>query len=152
MESKFILLVEDDPDDVDLTRRAFQRNKITNEIVVVRDGAEAQDFLFGTGAYADRDPRILPSVILLDIKLPKINGFELLRRLRASELPRLIPVVFLTSSREERDLIKGYELGANSYICKPVDFDQFAEAVRQLGLYWLFLNEPPPLSKERRSK
>lgn len=141
---KAILLVEDNPDDEALTLRALARNNIRNEVVVARDGAEALDWLFGTGAHQGRDPRELPSLILLDLKLPKVDGLEVLRRLRADERTRLTPVVILTSSREEQDRISGYTLGANSYIRKPVDFGQFVEAVRQLGLYWLVLNEPPP--------
>jgi CheY-like chemotaxis protein len=137
-----ILLVEDNPDDEALTRRALAKNNIQNEVQVAHDGAEALDFLLGTGAHAGRP--IAPEVILLDLKLPKVDGLEVLRRIRADDRTRLLPVVILTSSREERDLISGYGLGANSYIRKPVDFQQFVEAVRQLGLYWLVLNEPPP--------
>jgi two-component system response regulator len=137
-----ILLVEDNPDDEALTRRALVKNNIQNEVLVAHDGAEALDYLFGTGARAGRP--IAPEVILLDLKLPKVDGLEVLRRIRADDRTRLLPVVILTSSREERDLISGYGLGANSYIRKPVDFQQFVEAVRQLGLYWLVLNEPPP--------
>lgn len=144
MESGTILLVEDNPNDELLTLRAFQKNNIGNQIIVVRDGEEALDFLFGTGAYADRDPRQLPHVILLDLKLPKVDGLEVLRRIRADERTRRLPVVILTSSNEERDLMAGYEGGANSYVRKPVDFTQFVEAARQLGLYWLMLNEGPP--------
>jgi CheY-like chemotaxis protein len=149
VEKKVILLVEDNPDDVDLTLRALRKGNILNELVVARDGVEALDYLFGTGAHADRDLSIMPTVILLDLKLPKIDGLEVLRRLRANERTKFLPVVILTSSKEEQDLIDGYKLGANSYIRKPVDFVQFSEAVRQLELYWLLLNEPPP---ERRSK
>jgi len=137
-----ILLVEYNPDDEALTRRALAKNNIQNEVQVAHDGAEALDFLLGTGAHAGRP--IAPEVILLDLKLPKVDGLEVLRRIRADDRTRLLPVVILTSSREERDLISGYGLGANSYIRKPVDFQQFVEAVRQLGLYWLVLNEPPP--------
>jgi len=144
MKQACILLVEDNPDDVELTLRAFKNSNIRNEIVVARDGAEALDYLFVTGAYAGRDADIMPAVILLDLKLPKIDGLEVLRRLRADARTKLLPVVILTSSKEERDLINGYRLGANSYIRKPVDFIQFSEAVRQLGLYWLIINEPPP--------
>lgn len=144
MEEKLILLVEDNPDDEALTLRAFKKHNIGNRVVVVRDGAEALDFLFCTGAYADRDPRDKPQVILLDLKLPKVDGLEVLRRLRADERTHLLPIVILTSSNEEQDLIEGYRNGANSYVRKPVDFNQFLEAVRQLGLYWLVLNEPPP--------
>ena len=148
MESKVILLVEDNPDDEALTIRALGRNNIRNQVVVARDGVEALDYLFGTGAHAGRDARALPAIILLDLKLPKVDGLEVLRRLRADERTRLAPVVILTSSSEEPDKVAGYRLGANSYIRKPVDFGQFVEAVRQLGLYWLVLNEPPPRSTE----
>jgi two-component system response regulator len=144
MDEKIILLVEDNPDDELLTVRALKKSNIKNEVVVARDGAEALDFLFGTGAYADRDTCTSPQVILLDLKLPKVDGLEVLRGIRADERTQLLPVVILTSSREERDLIEGYKLGANSYVRKPVDFSQFAEAVRQLGLYWFVLNEMPP--------
>ena len=144
MEQRFILLVEDNPDDVELTLRALKKHNVQNEVVVVRDGAEALDYLFVTGAYACRDTDIMPAVILLDLKLPKIDGLEVLRRIRADERTKLLPVVILTSSKEEQDLINGYKLGANSYIRKPVDFIQFSEAIKQLGLYWLILNEPPP--------
>ncbi len=145
MFSRTILLVEDNPDDEALTLRALKKNNITNEVVVARDGAEALDYLFGTGAYAGRDVNIQPQVTLLDLKLPKIDGLEVLKRLRADERTRLLPVVILTSSTEEQDRLRGYGLGANSYVRKPVDFDQFIEAVRQLGLYWLLLNELPPV-------
>jgi CheY-like chemotaxis protein len=141
---KIILLVEDNADDEALTLRALKKNNIQNEVVIARDGAEALNYLFGAGAYAGRDLRILPTVILLDLKLPKIDGLEVLRRIRAEERTRLLSVVILTSSKEEQDLINGYSLGANSYIRKPVDFAQFAEAIRELGLYWLVLNEPAP--------
>jgi two-component system response regulator len=144
MQHKMILLVEDNPDDEALTLRALKKNNIGNELVVVRDGAEALDFIFCQGAYAERNPRDMPQVILLDLKLPKIDGLEVLRRIRANENTRLLPVVILTSSKEEQDRLKGYSLGANSYVQKPVDFDQFIGAVRQLGLYWLVLNEAPP--------
>ncbi len=139
-----ILLVEDNPDDEALTVRALQKNNISNHFVVVRDGAEAMDFLFCTGAYADRDPRESPQLILLDLKLPKLDGLEVLKRIRADERTSLLPVVILTSSKEEQDLLQSYKLGANSYVRKPVDFSQFLEAVRQLGLYWLVINEAPP--------
>ena len=139
---RMILLVEDNPDDEALTRRALAKNNIQNAVLVAHDGAEALDYLLGTGPHAGRP--IAPEVILLDLKLPKVDGLEVLRRIRADDRTRLLPVVILTSSREERDLISGYGLGANSYIRKPVDFQQFVEAVRQLGLYWLVLNEPPP--------
>jgi len=144
MEDKMILLVEDNPDDEALTLRALKKSHIGNEIFVVRDGAEALDFLFCTGAYAHRDKREMPHMILLDLKLPKVDGLEVLRRIRADERTYLLAVVILTSSNEEQDLLEGYKKGANSYIRKPVDFNQFAEAIRQLGLYWLVLNEPPP--------
>ncbi len=137
-----ILLVEDNPDDVALTLRAFEKNRVQNEITVVRDGAEALEYLFGNGN--GERPRPLPQLVLLDLQLPKIGGLEVLKRIRAHERTRLLPVVILTSSREERDLVEGYSLGANSYIRKPVDFGQFLEAVRQLELYWLVLNESPP--------
>jgi two-component system response regulator len=145
-KKKVILLVEDNPDDVDLTLRAFEKNKnlkILNELVVVRDGQEALDCLFGAGKYAGT-ATIVPSVILLDLKLPKVDGLEVLRRIRENDRTRLYPVVILTSSRQEQDLMKGYSLGANSIIRKPVDFEKFLDAVHQLGLYWLLLNESPP--------
>jgi two-component system response regulator len=144
MEYKIILLVEDNPDDEALTLRALKRHNIGNKVFVVRDGAEALDFLFCMGAYADRDPRDMPELILLDLKLPKVDGLEVLRRIRAEERTRVLPVMILTSSTEEQDLIEGYRSGANSYIRKPVDFNQFLEAVRQLGMYCLVLSEPPP--------
>ncbi len=142
--SKVILLVEDSPDDEALTLRALKKNNIKNEVVVARDGVEALDYLFATGAHAGRDPSLVPQIVLLDLKLPKVDGLEVLRRIRSDHRTRLLPVVILTSSKEEKDLIDGYSLGANSYIRKPVDFNQFMEAVRQLGLYWLVLNEAPP--------
>jgi two-component system response regulator len=144
MDNKYILLVEDNPDDEALTLRALKKNNIGNEVVVARDGAEALDYLFGAGVYAGRDMSLMPAVTLLDIKLPKIDGLEVLRRLRADGRTKLLPVVILTSSKEEQDLIDGYKFGASSYIRKPVDFSQFTEAVRELGLYWLVLNETPP--------
>lgn len=144
MEDKIILLVEDNPDDEALTLRALKKNNIRNEVVVARDGVEALDYLLATGASPGREAQAKPQVILLDLNLPKLDGLEVLRRIRADERTRLLPVVILTSSKEERDRIEGYSLGANSYIRKPVDFGQFTEAVRQLGLYWLVLNEPPP--------
>ena len=144
MNNKIILLVEDNADDVELTLRSLTKHKISNEVVVARDGAQALDYLFATGAYAGRDTSIMPAVILLDLKLPKIDGLEVLRRLRAEERTKLLPVVIVTSSKEEQDILNGYKLGSNSYVRKPVDFVQFSEGVRQLGLYWLLLNEPPP--------
>ena len=141
---KVILLVEDNPDDEALTLRALMKNNIMNKVVVAHDGVEALDYLFGTGAYAGRDVSDLPQIVLLDLKLPKVDGHEVLRRIRANDRTRLQPVVILTTSNEDRDVISSYQLGANSYIRKPVDFDQFMEAVRQLGLYWLVLNVPPP--------
>jgi CheY-like chemotaxis protein len=145
MLNKMIMLVEDNPDDEALTLRALRKNNIQNTVVVARDGVEALDYLFGTGIHAARDMRLKPVVVLLDLKLPKIDGVEVLRRLRADERTKLIPVVVLTSSKEEQDLINSYSFGCNSYIRKPVDFIQFVEAVRQLGLYWLVLNEAPPV-------
>ena len=144
MDDKVILLVEDNPDDEALTLRALKKNNIGNKVVIARDGAEALDYLFGTGVYAGRDMTVMPAVTLLDLKLPKIDGLEVLRRVRADGRTRVLPVVILTSSKEEQDLANGYMLGANSYMRKPVDFTQFTEAVRQLGLYWLVLNEPAP--------
>ncbi len=144
VDNKVILLVEDNSDDAELTLRALKKNNILNQVVLARDGVEAIDYLFGTGTYAGRDTSALPSVVLLDLKLPKIDGLEVLKQIRAGELTRYLSVVILTSSREEQDLINGYQLGANSYIRKPVDFNQFMEAVRQLGLYWLVLNESVP--------
>jgi two-component system response regulator len=143
-EQRVILLVEDNADDEVLTLRALRKNNITNKVVVAHDGVEAVDYLFGTGLYAGRDPNDLPQIVLLDLKLPKLDGFEVLTRLRADKRTKTIPVIILTSSREQRDIAHGYDLGANSYVRKPVDFEQFVEAVRQLGLYWLVLNEKPP--------
>jgi two-component system response regulator len=144
MGDRIILLVEDNPDDVALTLRALKKNNILNQVVVAEDGAKALDYLFGTGEFAGQDVKGLPAVVLLDLKLPKVDGLEVLRRLRAHERTKLLPVVILTSSKEEQDVIAGYELGANSYIRKPVDFDRFLGAARQLGMYWLMLNEAPP--------
>jgi two-component system, response regulator len=141
-----ILLVEDNPDDEELTLRALSRNNISNEVVVVRDGQEAVDWLEGTGPHAGRDVSEIPALVLLDLKLPKIDGLEVLRRLRAHPRTALVPVVILTSSKEDRDRARGYQSGANSYVQKPVDFTSFVDAVRQLGMYWLMLNEPPPSS------
>lgn len=143
MSRKTILLVEDNPDDADLTLRAFKRNGIANDVVVASDGEEALDYLFATGAHADRNPATNPTLVLLDLKLPKVSGLEVLRRMREDERTKRIPVVVLTSSNEERDIITSYDLGANSFVRKPVDFSQFIEAARQLGLYWLVLNEVP---------
>ncbi len=145
MPKKIILLVEDNPDDEELTLRALKKNNILNEVVVAHDGVEALDFLFATGSYAGRDISIIPQVILLDLKLPKVNGLEVLRQLRADVRTKSLPVVILTSSSEETDIVNGYHLGANSYVRKPVDFSHFMEAIRQLGLYWLVLNEAPPV-------
>jgi len=139
-----ILLVEDNPDDVELTKRAFAKSNIANEMIVARDGEEALDYLFGTGTYTGRDNMMMPQVVLLDLKLPKIDGLGVLRRMRADERTKRVPVVILTTSTEEKDVVTSYDLGANSYVRKPVDFSQFADAARQLGLYWLLLNEPPP--------
>nr|SPS05885.1 Response regulator receiver protein [Candidatus Nitrotoga fabula] len=141
---KFILLVEDNPDDEALTMRALKQNHIANNVVVARDGAEALDYLFGRGKYAGRDLNEMPALILLDLKLPKINGLEVLKQLRANTLTALLPVAILTSSSEEHDLLTGYKLGLNSYIIKPVDFDQFIDAVCNLGKYWLSINVTPP--------
>ena len=146
MNHKLILLVEDNADDEALTLRALNKNKIANRIVVVRDGAEALDFLFATGSYAGRDLTDMPQVILLDLKLPKIDGLEVLRRIRSDSRTHRLPVVVLTSSKEDQDLLQAYSIGVNSYVRKPVDFNQFVEAIGQLGLYWLVLNEVPPQS------
>jgi len=143
MNRSLILLVEDNPDDVELTLRAFAKSNVANEITVAGDGEEALDYLFAVGAHADRDPSLMPAVVLLDLKLPKIDGLDVLRRLRSDERTRCLPVVVLTSSNEEQDVIESYDLGANSFVRKPVDFAEFIDAARQLGLYWLVLNEPP---------
>ena len=145
MSDRVILLVEDNPMDEELTIRAFAKSNIVNPVVVARDGVEALDYLFARGAYANRPPEAMPQVILLDLKLPKVDGLEVLKALRANERTKLLPVVVLTSSNEEQDLIRSYSLGANSYIRKPVDFAQFIEAARHLGLYWLVLNQTAPL-------
>jgi len=142
MKEKIILLVEDNPDDVQLTRRALQKNNIANQLKVVHDGVEAMDYLLSAAGGDDSSP--LPTVILLDLKLPRMDGLEVLRRIRANEQLKRLPVVVLTSSKEQQDILKSYDSGANSYIRKPVDFEQFNDAVRQLGLYWLLLNETPP--------
>jgi len=147
MDEKIILLVEDNPDDVKLTIRALEKNKILNRLIVAKDGVEALDYLFGTGVHAGRSLKELPIVVLLDLKLPKIDGMDVLKRIRQNELTRLLPVVILTSSEEEKDKINGYKLGANSYIRKPVDFAQFTEAIKALGLYWLIWNETAPVGK-----
>jgi len=144
IRSRIILLVEDNPDDVELTLRAFQKIKVVNEIVVARDGEEALDYLFATGSHAGRDPAVLPEVVLLDLKLPKVDGLDVLRRMRADERTRRLPVVILTSSNEESDVLRSYDLGANSFVQKPVDFAEFLEAARHLGLYWLMLNQALP--------
>jgi two-component system response regulator len=144
MKDKVILLVEDNPDDEALTIRALKKNNIKNEVVIARDGAEALDYLFGRNAHEGRDVAALPQIVLLDLKLPRLDGLEVLRKIRSDPRTKRLPVVILTSSKEERDLLDGYELGANSYVRKPVDFTAFAEAVRHLGLYWLVLNESPP--------
>ena len=141
MDNKVILLVEDNPRDEALTLRALQKSNIVNDVVVTRDGVEALDYLLCTGAYADRETTVMPQLVLLDLKLPKVNGLEVLRKIRAEERTRRLPVVIFTSSSEEEDMIKSYDLGANSYVRKPVDFEQFLEATKQLGLYWLVLNE-----------
>ena len=144
MNSRLLLLVEDNPSDVDLTRRAFDRRHISNTMLVAEDGKEALDYLFATGAHAGRDVTDLPALVLLDLKLPKLDGLEVLRRIRADPRTKRLPVVILTSSSEERDLAESYDLGANSFIRKSVDFAQFAQTIEYLGVYWLVLNEPPP--------
>ena len=151
IRSRIILLVEDNPNDVKLTMHAFEQSNVSNEIVVVGDGEEAIDYLFATGRHAGRDPKVMPEVILLDMKLPKIDGLGVLRRLRADERTRRLPVVILTSSKEEKDVTSCYNLGANSFVRKPVNYDQFIDAARHLGLYWLVMNEPPPHRENRRN-
>ena len=145
MIDQVILLVEDNPDDAELTRLALEESHLANEMIIVRDGQEALDWLYCQGPHGERDPCRLPSLVLLDLKLPKISGLEVLQRIRSDPRTRRLPVVILTSSREEQDLMRSYDLGANSYIRKPVDYTQFLEAIRQLGIYWMVLNEPPPL-------
>ena len=145
--NKTILLVEDNPSDIDLTKRAFEKEHINNNVVVAEDGQEALDYLFATGKYAGRDVNDLPVLVLLDLKLPKIDGLEVLRQIRANELTHRLLVIILTSSKEDQDLAISYDLGVNSYIRKPVDFHQFAEAIKLLGLYWLVINEPPPFNE-----
>jgi two-component system, response regulator len=146
MNEQVILLVEDSSNDEELTLLALKASNIANRVVVTRDGSEALDYLFGRRAYAGRDTKDVPQVVLLDLNLPKIGGLEVLRAIRADERTKLLPVVILTSSKEDKDLLGGYVSGANSYIVKPVDFKQFSEAVRQLGMYWVVINEPPPAS------
>jgi two-component system response regulator len=150
MDARNILLVEDDPNDIDLTRRAFRKSNITNELMVVRDGVQAMEYLFGTGEFAGRNVCDTPSIILLDLKLPKVGGLEVLEHIRSDDRTRLIPIIIVTSSGERQDLIAGYRLGANSYVRKPIRFEDFIQAVQQIGIYWLALNEPPP-PPERRS-
>jgi CheY-like chemotaxis protein len=144
MKSKMILLVEDNPDDEELTLRALRKANIVNEIAVARDGSEALEFLFCTGQYADREPTHMPTVVLLDLKLPKLNGIDVLHRMRADPRTKLIPVVVLTSSSEDEDMLHSYESGANSYVRKPVEFSSFADAVTRLGIYWMLLNQTAP--------
>ena len=144
LKDKVILLVEDNPRDEVLTMRALKRSNVVNEVVVVRDGVEALDYLFATGAYQGRDVSSVPQLVLLDLKLPKMDGLQVLQSMRADERTRRLPVVVFTSSSEQEDMLKSYDLGANSYVRKPVEFEEFSEATRQLGVYWLLLNEPPP--------
>jgi CheY-like chemotaxis protein len=144
MKNKVILLVEDNPRDEALTMRALRKSNIANEVVIARDGVEALDYLFGTGKYEGRDTSIVPQLILLDLKLPKMDGLQVLEKLRANELTKRLPIVVFTSSSEDEDMLKSYDRGANSYVRKPVDFEQFSEATRQLGMYWLLLNEAVP--------
>lgn len=146
MNNKTILLVEDNPSDIDLTKRAFEKEHITNTLVIAEDGQEALDYIFGTGTYASRDISQVPMLMLLDLKLPKISGLEVLKRIRSTEKIKRLPIVILTSSKEEQDVAASYDLGANSYIRKPIDFNQFMEAIKYLGLYWLVINEPPPFN------
>ena len=144
-QTNALLLVEDNPDDEELTLLAFENSRISNQVVVAHDGVEALDYLFGTGMYANRDLSVMPALILLDLQLPRINGLEVLERLRADDRTKLLPVVILTTSNEQQDLINSYNLGCNSYIRKPVDYDRFITVVQQLGMYWLLINEPPPI-------
>jgi two-component system, response regulator len=145
---KTILLVEDNPDDIKLTLRAFKRSNMINPIDVVQDGIEALDFLFARGTYAHRDASMLPTIVILDLKLPKLDGLGVLKAIRADERTRLLPVVILTSSKEEQDLLSGYSLGANSYVRKPVDFTEFLEATKTLAIYWMMINHAPPIVQE----
>jgi two-component system response regulator len=147
MEDKIILLVEDNPDDIELTLRAFKNNHISNKIIVAPNGVEAMDYLFGKGRYAERDIKDLPVLIMLDLNLPIINGFEVLKAIRQNEITRLLPVVILTSSNRQEDVATSYKLGANSYLAKPVDFKEFMEGVKLLGFYWLAWNKPPPVGE-----
>jgi CheY-like chemotaxis protein len=147
MEDKIILLVEDNPDDIELTLRAFKKNNISNKVITAKNGVEALDYLFGKGLYAGREIKDLPILIMLDLNLPKIDGFEVLKAIRQNEITKLLPVVILTSSNQKEDVAACSKLGANSYIHKPIDFNEFMEAVKLLGLYWLIWNEPPPLAK-----
>ena len=144
MKKQFLVLVEDRPDDVDLTLRALKKHNISNEVVVLHDGAEALDYFFATGQYTGRNLDEQPAVVLLDIKLPKVDGLEVLKRLRSNEKTKLIPVVILTSSKEQQDVINSYQWGCNSYVRKPINFEEFSEVVKNMGLYWLLLNEPSP--------
>lgn len=145
MNNKTILLVEDNPSDIALTKRAFEKGKIANNLVVVEDGQEALDYIFCENKYANRDKSQMPALVLLDLKLPKVDGLEVLKRIRAADKIKRLPIIILTSSREEQDVAASYDLGVNSYIRKPVNFYHFAESIKQLGLYWLVINEPPPL-------
>ena len=147
IRNRVILLVEDNPNDVELTLRAFEKSKVSNDIVVVRDGEQAIHYLFSTGPHAGRDPAMMPEVVLLDMKLPKIDGLGVLRRMRADGRTRRLPVVILTSSKEDKDVASSYDLGANSFVRKPVDFGEFVDAARNLGVYWLVMNEPPPVER-----